>query len=98
MPICRPCGQLIKPLGMPVSIVEKMEVELRQIIKDVNYQLADDYYKYPARHPVPAMPCIAEFCEDVVFSDDGFVGVGVSIVVWKAPCEIVKIWSSEVQQ
>lgn len=84
MPICRQCDKLIKPLGMPVGILERMEVELRQIVSDVNYRFSDT-----PNYPVPAIPAVVEYMR--VRTDDGVEGM--SIVLWEAPCTLTKIWT-----
>lgn len=84
MPICKICNKLIKPLGMPVGIVERMEVELRQIVSDVNYSFFHDTPNYP----VPVVPLIVEFYYSWLGD-----GMTVGIIIWKEPCVGVKDWT-----
>lgn len=98
MAICKHCNALIKPLGMPVDLIERMEVELRQIISDVNYRFSDKPH-----HPVPMVPLLVEWCHDlptymewVENPKEGTWPPITTVVVWKQPLENVKIWTYHV--
>lgn len=89
MPVCRQCGKLIKPLGIPVSLEEKVGAYLSKILEQVRYESGQRVPSYP----VPAIPMVAEFVHNVNVEGNYFIGAGVSIVLWKAPCELVHVWS-----
>lgn len=84
MPICKICNKLIKPLGMPVDLVEQMGVFLTKIVDDVYYETSDDCYKHKAHYPVPAVPLLVNW-----ITTPSLEGV----VVWKEPCTLVKKWT-----
>lgn len=88
MPVCKICNKLIKPLGMPVCLVEQMDVYLTKIINDVNYEMSDNYYRHPAHYPVPMVPLIVEYSSNWWWDTHP-----PSIVVWREPCVIVKEWT-----
>lgn len=90
MPLCKHCNKLIKPLGMPVCLVEQMDVYLTKIIDDVNYEMSDNYYRHPAHYPVPVVPLVVEFVRE---NDRRWHDGDLTIVVWKAPCIRTKTWT-----
>lgn len=88
MPICKHCNKLIKPLGMPVDLVEQMEKFLVKIIDDVNYEMSDNYYRHPAHYPVPAVRLVVEYCLNMYWDKNR-----PSIIVWREPCVLLKEWT-----
>lgn len=87
MPVCLHCGKLIKPLGMPVDVVEEMETFLATIIEDVYYESG----QRPPHYSMPVVPLVVEYAYNY-----GWNGKSVCIVVWKEPCTFIKEWTYHV--
>lgn len=82
MPICKICNKLIKPLGMPVCLVEQMDVYLTKIVDNINYEMSDNYYRHPAHFPVPAVRLVAEYQPN-----------NPCVIVYDAAFKIHKVWT-----